>query len=106
MSERRDLLAEGLAGLGLAALGCHGTYFLNVDVGGLDLAGLGIDLDGSSGPLDAAFCQWLVREVGVAAIPVSAFYDRDPLTSVVRFCFCKKVSTLEAALDRLDHRFG
>jgi aspartate/methionine/tyrosine aminotransferase len=106
MSERRDLLADGLAALGLAPLGCQGTYFLNVDVGGRDLAGLGVDLDEAAGPLDAAFCQWLVREVGVAAIPGSAFYDRDPLTSVVRFCFCKKVATLEAALDRLEHHFG
>jgi methionine aminotransferase len=48
------------------------------------------------------FCQWLTKEVGVAAIPVSAFYS-DPVESgVIRFCFAKKESTLAEALKRLQ----
>ena len=106
MADRRDLLADGLRRLGLTPLRCGGTYFINVDIGGLDVGSPARGDDGTDGPADAAFCQWLVREVGVAAIPVSAFYDRDPPTSVIRLCFCKKVETLEAALDRLAARFG
>jgi aspartate/methionine/tyrosine aminotransferase len=95
MASRRDLLASGLQGLGFEVLACGGTYFLDVDISGLGWDGT-----------DADFCQWLVKEAGVALIPLSAFYDRDPLTTVVRFCFCKKVSTLEAGLERLSKQFG
>jgi aspartate/methionine/tyrosine aminotransferase len=95
MTSRRDLLASGLRELGFEVLDCGGTYFLDVDISGLGWEGT-----------DAAFCQWLVKEAGVALIPVSAFYDRDPLTTVVRFCFCKKVSTLEAGLERLAKQFA
>ena len=43
----------------------------------------------------------LVREVGVATVPISAFYDENPLTDVVRFCFCKRDATIELGLERL-----
>ena len=42
----------------------------------------------------------------VAAIPVSVFYEDDPVTSVVRFCFAKKDATIDAALERLKHVVG
>jgi aspartate/methionine/tyrosine aminotransferase len=70
------------------------TYFINVD-----LAAAGIDDD-------VAFCRRLVSDHGVAAIPVSAFYAEAPVTSVVRFCFAKKDSTLTGALDRLASVFA
>ena len=55
-----------------------------------------------SGPLDeAAFCQWLVREAGVAAIPVSAFYIEPRESGIVRLCFAKTVATLDDAIGRL-----
>jgi aspartate/methionine/tyrosine aminotransferase len=50
---------------------------------------------------DVAFCTRLVREAGVAAIPVSAFYAEAPITTVARFCFAKHDATLDAALERL-----
>jgi N-succinyldiaminopimelate aminotransferase len=108
MEGRRDLLTDGLRGLGLPPLECQGTYFLNVD---LDARASALDVDGD----DAELCQWLVREVGVALIPLSAFYDQQataagdappPPRSIVRFCFCKKVTTLTAGLERLATRFG
>jgi aspartate/methionine/tyrosine aminotransferase len=43
-----------------------------------------------------------VKDYKVAAIPVSAFYEQDPVTSVVRFCFAKKDQTLDTALERLS----
>jgi methionine aminotransferase len=50
---------------------------------------------------EADFAQWLTREIGVAANPLSAFYGNGFDQRVVRFCFAKKDETLLAALDRL-----
>jgi len=48
-----------------------------------------------------AFCNRLTREVGVAAIPVSAFFDEGRDEGVIRFCFAKRDDTLKSALQRL-----
>ena len=85
----RDRFVSGLRALGLPVLSSSGTYFVNVD-----LAPLG-ESD------DVSFCERLVREIGVAAIPVSAFYAEDAVTTVARFCFAKTDATLDAALERL-----
>lgn len=90
LAEARDALAAGLADAGFATLAAEGTYFL-----GVDLPASGIDAD------DVAFCERAVREAGVAAIPLSAFYARDPVTSVVRLCFAKKPETLSAGVERM-----
>jgi methionine aminotransferase len=50
---------------------------------------------------EAEFCKWLTREIGVAAIPMSAFYGDAFDQNVIRFCFAKKDSTLQAAIERL-----
>lgn len=86
----RARLADGLAAEGFHVLASEGTYFITVD-----LARSGIALD------DATYCTRLVREGGVAMIPVSAFYAEEPVTSVVRLCFAKVDATLDAALERL-----
>ena len=91
LQRSRDRLTQGLRSFGFPVIKSQGTYFLNVD-----LASLGLNIG------DEEFCKRLVREFKVAAIPVSAFYEQDPVTSVVRFCFAKKDETLDAALDRLS----
>ncbi len=88
LAARRDLLADGLARLGLPTLPTNGSYFLTVDI-----ARWGDD--------DLAFCRHITEHAGVAAIPVSAFYASDPPRNLVRFAFCKQQNVLEAALDRL-----
>ena len=85
----RDRFVSGLRALGLPVLTSSGTYFVNVDLAPL----------GESN--DVSFCERLVREIGVAAIPVSAFYAEDAVTTVARFCFAKTDATLDAALERL-----
>ena len=50
---------------------------------------------------EAAFCEWLTREIGVAAIPLSAFYDGGFEQGIARLCFAKKDETLALALERL-----
>lgn len=90
LQRSRDRLGQGLSALAFDVLPCAGTYFINIDI-----AGLGTGLS------DEAFCRRLVELQRVAAIPVSAFYAGTPITSVVRFCFAKHDSTLDAAIDRL-----
>ena len=93
MERRRDLLVEGLEDVGFAPLPCHGTYFVTADFRGLD-----------AHADDAAFCRRLTVEAGVAAIPVSAFYQpAGPAVPhhLVRFCFCKETALLEEALRRI-----
>ncbi|WP_192871607.1 pyridoxal phosphate-dependent aminotransferase [Variovorax sp. JS1663] len=86
---KRDLFAEGLAKTRLKLLPSAGTYFQCVDI--REVSDLG----------EAEFCQWLTREIGVAAIPLSAFHADGFDQRVVRFCFAKKDETLRSALDRL-----
>jgi N-succinyldiaminopimelate aminotransferase len=86
----RDKFSQGLAERGFSVLPSAGTYFVNIDIAPLGHKD------------DFAFCKWLVEERGVAAIPVSAFYATDAIKTVVRFCFAKHDSTLDAALTRLD----
>ncbi len=92
LARSRDRLSKGLSSLGFPVLQSQGTYFLNVD-----LAPLGLNES------DVAFCKRIVHEHKVAAIPVSAFYEENHVTSVVRFCFSKKDETLDTALERLTH---
>jgi methionine aminotransferase len=86
---KRDLFRAGLANTRFKLLPGEGTYFQCVDISDVS------DLS------EAEFCQWLTREVGVAAIPLSAFYGDGFDQRVVRFCFAKKDETLNAALARL-----
>lgn len=90
LQRARDRLTEGLRAAGYVVLESQGTYFLNVD-----LAASGIVLD------DVTFCERCVTEHGVAAIPVSAFFAEDPVTTVVRLCFAKADATLDEAVQRL-----
>ncbi len=87
--KKRDLFRAGLAGSRLQLLPCTGTYFQCVDISAMTDAS------------EADFCQQLVKELGVAAIPLSAFYGDGFDQQVVRFCFAKKDETLLAALERL-----
>ncbi len=86
---KRDLFREGLARTRLRLLPSEGSYFQCVDISKVS------DLP------ESEFCQWLTREVGVAAIPLSAFYGNGFDQRVVRFCFAKKDETLRTALERL-----
>jgi aspartate/methionine/tyrosine aminotransferase len=86
----RDVLVSGLEQAGFATLAAEGTYFV-----GVDLPASGIDVG------DRHFCERAVREAGVAAIPLSAFYAQDPVTSVVRLCFAKRPETLAAGVERM-----
>lgn len=87
--KKRDLFRAGLANTRFELLPSQGTYFQCVKY------------DAISDQSEADFCKWLTSEIGVAAIPVSAFYNTPKESGIVRFCFAKKDETLQLALDRL-----
>lgn len=86
---RRDRFVQALAKSRLKVLPCEGTYFLLADYSAIS------DLD------DVAFCQWLTKEVGVAAIPLSVFCASPFPHKLIRLCFAKQEATLDAAAERL-----
>ncbi|HQT79989.1 MAG TPA: aminotransferase [Rhodopila sp.] len=95
LQDRRDQLAAGLASVGLSVLPTHGTYFITTD-----FAPLGFNGD------DVAFCRHITEHAGVAAIPVSAFYDQpDAPRHYARFAFCKRPDVLAEAIERLRRYF-
>lgn len=87
--QKRDLFQAGLAKTRFTVLPCEGTFFQCVDYSAI------------SDMPEAEFARWLINEVGVAAIPMSAFYRDGRESHVVRFCFAKREDTLRAALERL-----
>jgi len=86
---KRDLFRAGLATTRLRPLLTTGSYFQCVDYSAVS------DLP------EADFCKWLTTEIGVAAIPLSAFYQGGFEQRIARFCFAKKDETLNLALERL-----
>ena len=90
LTRSRDRLASALRAEGFAVLQSQGAYFLNVD-----LAASGVEEN------DADFCMRAVKQAGVAAIPLSAFYETDPVTTIIRLCFAKRDETLDEGARRL-----
>ena len=91
--EKRDFLAGVLQRAGLPVLNCAGTYFLMADI-----SARGFDDD-------VEFCRYLTRNVGVAAVPPTAFFseaNKQLGRCYARFSFCKKMSTLQMAAERLE----
>ncbi len=95
MQAKRDRLTAGLTAAGLSVLPAEGTYFVTVDLRASGIA-----------ETDADFCKRITAEAGVAAIPVSAFYENDAPDHLIRFCVCKKDETLDAGVARLKAYFG
>lgn len=87
--EKRDYFRTLLDPSRFSLLPCRGTYFQLADYSAI------------SNDHDETFCRWLTESVGVAAIPVSVFYDTPPDAKLVRFCFAKEAETLEEAAERL-----
>jgi aminotransferase len=88
-TEKRDLFIKGLDDIGLTYTTPQGAYYIMVDVSEF----------GSTN--DIKFCEWLAKEVGVAAVPGSSFF-REDVNHLIRFHFAKNADTLEEALNRLS----
>lgn len=87
--QKRDLFCSLISKSRFKLTPSAGTYFQVVDYSALS------DLP------DTAFCEWLTKEVGVAAIPVSVFCKLPPKMRLIRFCFAKGDDTLQRAAERL-----
>lgn len=94
LQANRDLLAQELPKLGFAVLPCEGTYFLTAGIAGL------------TDETDLAFCERLVKDAGVALIPLSPFFQDGMPNRYVRFAFCKQLALIEEALKRLRRTFA
>jgi methionine aminotransferase len=90
---KRDLFRQGLVNTKFELLPSEGSYFQCVRIDKLGVPEKDLS--------EADFCKWLTSEIGVAAIPLSAFYADGFDQRVVRFCYAKKDETLQLALDRL-----
>jgi len=93
LESNRDLLADGLTRLGFDVLPCEGTYFLTAGIRAL------------TNEPDRAFCERLVRDAGVALIPLSVFFGDGLPDHLARFAFCKRRDVIEDALSRLEKYF-
>src|SRR4051812_35466147 len=94
LQKNRDVLKEGLSKLCFEVQPCEGTYFLTAGISKL------------TNEKDFAFCERLIREAGVALIPLSAFFKSGTPDTFVRFAFCKQQALIEQALERLEKYFS
>ena len=93
LQTNRDILAARLTKLGFDVQPCEGTYFLTAGISKL------------TNEKDFAFCELLIREAGVALIPLSAFFKSGTPDTFVRFAFCKQQALIEQSLERLEKYF-
>jgi methionine aminotransferase len=89
LQQKRDYFQAGMEKTRLEPLPTHGSYFQVYSYKNI------------SSQSEKEFAIHLTKEYGVASIPVSAFYQQEVNNQVLRFCFCKKHETLDAAIDRL-----
>ena len=90
--KRRDFLVGALEESGFRCFTPDGAYYIMADISGFGFEN------------DFAFAEYLIRDIGVAVVPGSSFYSRPELgAQQVRFCYCKRDDTLQAAAERLLH---
>lgn len=94
LQKNRDVLTAGLTRLGFDVQPCEGTYFLTAGIAKL------------TNEKDFTFCERLIREAGVALIPLSAFFKSGTPDTFVRFAFCKQQALIEQSLARLEKYLG
>jgi len=87
-TERRDVFLDELEQAGLPFTAPQGAYYVMADISEFGC------------PDDTTFCEWMARDVGVAAVPGSSFFN-EPVRKYIRFHFAKKVQTLRDAGARL-----
>ncbi len=88
---RRDAMVEVLGGAGFRCFEPYGAYYVMTDISAFGFRN------------DVEFARHLIEQIGVAAVPGSSFFN-DPAdgSHLVRFCFCKKPETIDAARERLS----
>jgi len=87
--KKRDFFLKGLDEIGLKYTKPQGAYYIMVDISEFNFED------------DLEFCEWMIKEVGVAAVPGSSFF-KDDINHLIRFHYAKKKETLKKALARLE----
>lgn len=94
-TKKRNFFCEGLDRIGLKHTVPEGTYFILVDISDF------LAKEKFAGWTDLQFCEWMIQEVGVAAVPGSSFF-REPVNHLIRLHFARSEASLKEALDRLS----
>ena len=94
-TEKRDYFLKGLDSIGLKHNIPQGTYFVLADIQEF------LDLPMFRGFTDLEFCEWMIKNIGVAAVPGSSFF-REPVNHLIRLHFAREEATLHEALLRLQ----
>ena len=92
---KRDFFCAGLDRAGIRHNVPQGTYFVMVDIQPY------LDKPQFAGWTDMQFCEWMIREIGVAAVPGSSFF-REPVNHLIRLHFAREQAVLEEAVRRLS----
>ena len=93
-TEKRDHFLAGLDRIGLKHNVPQGTYFVMVDIGDF------LDLPQFQGFSDLEFCEWMITDIGVAAVPGSSFF-REKVNNLIRLHFAREKETLDEVIRRL-----
>lgn len=93
-TRKRNLFIDGLDKIGLKHNVPQGSYFVMVDVADF------FELDQFKGWTDLEFCEWIIKNIGVAAVPGSSFF-REPINNLIRFHFARSDETLNECIKRL-----
>ena len=93
-THKRNKFLEGLDEAGLKHNVPQGSYFVMVDVSNF------LELDQFKGWGDLEFCEWIIKNIGVAAVPGSSFF-REPVNNLIRFHFARSDEVLDEAIRRL-----
>ena len=93
-TRKRNLFIDGLDKIGLKHNVPQGSYFVMVDVADF------FELDQFKGWTDLEFCEWVIKNIGVAAVPGSSFF-REPINNLIRFHFARSDETLNECIKRL-----
>ena len=89
------MFLEGLDAAGLKHNVPQGSYFVMVDISDF------LKLDQFKGWTDLEFCEWVIKNIGVAAVPGSSFF-REPINNLIRFHFARTEDILSDAITRLQ----
>ncbi len=94
-TEKRNYFVDGLERIGLKHNMPQGTYFVLIDISDF------LAMEQFRGWTDLEFCEWMIREIGVAAVPGSSFF-KEPVNHLIRLHFAREKATLDEALKRLE----
>ncbi|MDE6899295.1 MAG: aminotransferase class I/II-fold pyridoxal phosphate-dependent enzyme, partial [Lawsonibacter sp.] len=94
-TQKRQYFLDGLDRIGLKHNVPQGTYFVLIDIQDF------LDLPRFRGWTDLEFCEWMIVNIGVAAVPGSSFF-KEPVNHLIRLHFAREEKTMDEALDRLS----